>query len=188
MVMEKAAAAPVVKIRDVLLTEEQIRERVGELAEAISRDYAGQGEVLLIGVLRGAFIFLADLVRRLRIPARIDFIAVSSYAQTTVTTGAVRLVMDVRTDIAGRHVIIVEDIVDSGYTLRYLRETLSARRPASLKACALVQKPDCLKVPVEVDYLGFDIPDVWVVGYGLDCLDQHRGLPYIAAVEPVEKG
>lgn len=170
-----------VHIRETLLSEEKIRGRVRELADQISHDHAGH-EVLLVGVLRGAFIFLADLVRVLRVPSKIDFIAVSSYGKG-IESGAVRLVMDLREDIAGRHVILVEDIVDSGRTLTYLREMLSARHPASLQICALVRKPDCLKVDLPVDYLGFDIPNVWIVGYGLDCMDEYRGLPYIAAVE-----
>lgn len=172
-----------ITIRETLLTEDQIQARVHELADRISQEYAGR-EVLLVGVLRGSFIFLADLARRLKIPVAIDFIALSSYERTLEATGAVRLVMDLRSDIAGRHVIVVEDIVDSGYTLRYLLDNLAARKPASLRTCALVSKPGCRKVDVPVDYLGFDIPDVWVVGYGLDCFDQHRNLPYIAAVEP----
>jgi hypoxanthine phosphoribosyltransferase len=172
-----------VEIRETLLSEAQIQARVRELAERISRDYADRSEVLLVGVLRGAFIFLADLCRQLSIPVKIDFIAVSSYGMTTESTGAVRLILDVRSDIAARHVIVVEDIVDRGYTLRYLREMLAARKPASLRTCALVRKPDRLLVDVQVDYLGFDIPDVWVVGYGLDCMDQYRHLPVIAAVE-----
>lgn len=170
-----------VHIRETLLSEEKIRGRVRELADQISHDHAGH-EVLLVGVLRGAFIFLADLVRVLTVPSKIDFIAVSSYGKG-IESGAVRLVMDLREDIAGRHVILVEDIVDSGRTLTYLREMLSARHPASLQICALVRKPDCLKVDLPVDYLGFDIPNVWIVGYGLDCMDEYRGLPYIAAVE-----
>jgi hypoxanthine phosphoribosyltransferase len=170
-----------IQIRETLLSEEAIRSRVRELADQISRDHAGH-EVLLVGVLRGAFIFLADLVRELRIPSKIDFIAVSSYGKG-LESGAVRLIMDLREDISGRHVILVEDIVDSGRTLAYLREMLSARHPASLQICALVRKPECLKIDVPVDYLGFDLPNVWVVGYGLDCMDEHRGLPYIAAVE-----
>jgi len=170
-----------IHLRETLLSEETIRSRVRELADRISSEHAGH-EVLLIGVLRGAFIFLADLVRVLAVPSKIDFIAVSSYGKG-LESGAVRLVMDLREDIAGRHVILVEDIVDSGRTLTYLRQMLSARRPASLQICALVRKPDCLEVELPVDYLGFDIPNVWVVGYGLDCMDEYRGLPYVAAVE-----
>jgi hypoxanthine phosphoribosyltransferase len=173
-----------IEIGETLLQREVIRRRVGELAAEISRDYKDAGEVLLVGVLRGAFIFLSDLARRVTVPAKIDFIALSSYQGTTEATGAVRLIMDLRADIAGQHVIVVEDIVDTGYTLRYLLDMLAARRPASLATCALTRKPGRARVDVKVDYLGFDIPDVWVVGYGLDCLDEHRGLPYIARVEP----
>jgi len=176
-----------VPIRETLLTEEEIRHRVGELAGRISDDYRGVPELLLAGVLRGAFIFLADLARRITVPTTIDFIAVTSYGQNTRSTGAVRLVQDLRSDIAGRHVLIVEDIVDTGHTLAYLLEMLRARNPASLATCALVRKPGSLEVDVTVDYLGFDIPDVWVVGYGLDCRDEHRALPHIAVVEPSEE-
>jgi hypoxanthine phosphoribosyltransferase len=166
----------------VLISEEAIRKRVGELARRISSDYAEAGEVLLVGVLRGCFIFLADLARRLTIDRRIDFIAVSSYDYQPSTPGAVRLIMDLRTEIADCHVLIVEDIVDSGRTLQYLGNLLRGRRPASLKTCALLRKPDRLTEFVQVDYLGFDIPDVWVVGYGLDYADQGRALPYIGAL------
>jgi hypoxanthine phosphoribosyltransferase len=174
-----------VQLRETLLSQERIRDRVRELAGRISQDHEGH-EVLLVGVLRGAFIFLADLVRELRIPSQIDFIAVSSYGKTTESTGAVRLVMDLREDIAGRHVILVEDILDTGYTLRYLLDLLAARHPASLQVCALVRKARPLKVEVPVDYLGFEIPDRWVVGYGLDCMDRYRGLPWVAEVEVTE--
>jgi hypoxanthine phosphoribosyltransferase len=177
-----------VTIRDVLISEDEIRAKVEEIARRIDRDYRDAGGILLVGVLRGAFIFLADLCRRLTVPVKIDFIALSSYERSLETSGAVRLVMDLRSDIAGRHVLVVEDIVDSGYTMRYLIDSLAARHPASVKVCALVRKPQRLKVDVPVDYLGFDIPDVWVVGYGLDCLDEHRNLPYIAAVEPPAEG
>jgi hypoxanthine phosphoribosyltransferase len=166
----------------VLISEEAIRNRVGELARRISTDYAGVDEVLLVGVLRGCFIFLADLARQLEVDRRIDFIAVSSYDSEPATPGAVRLIMDLRTEIAGRHVLIVEDIVDSGRTLRYLGNLLRSRRPASLKTCALLRKPDRLRETVQIDYLGFDIPDFWVVGYGLDYADQNRALPYIGVV------
>ncbi|HSF19782.1 MAG TPA: hypoxanthine phosphoribosyltransferase [Vicinamibacteria bacterium] len=169
---------------EILISEAEIKARVEEIARRISADYADASELYLIGVLRGAFIFLADLSRRLTVPRRVDFIAISSYEDESTTGGAVRLVMDVRAPIEGQHVLIVEDIVDTGYTLEYLRQTLSARKPASLKTCALLQKPDRLQVPSEVDYLGFTIPDRWVVGYGLDYADQFRTLPYIGVVEP----
>ncbi len=166
----------------VLISEEAIRQRVAELASQISADYADADELVMVGVLRGAFMFLADLSRRLSIPRRIDFIALSTYGTTTETQGAVRLVMDLRVNVVGRHVLVVEDIVDSGYTLRYLMEMLSARGPRSIKSCALVRKPAGRKVDVRVDYLGFEIPDVWAVGYGLDYKDQFRALPYIGQV------
>ncbi|MGA8260365.1 MAG: hypoxanthine phosphoribosyltransferase [Arenicellales bacterium] len=169
---------------EVLITEEQIDKRVAEFAEQVSRDYAGKGELVLVGVLKGAFILLADLSRRLSIPRRVEFIALSSYGQTSISTGAVRLIMDLRSDIEGKHVLIVEDIVDTGHTLHYLISLLKARRPASLKTCVLVRKSDRAEVDVGVDYLGFDIPDVWVVGYGLDYAEQYRTLPYIGILQP----
>jgi hypoxanthine phosphoribosyltransferase len=167
----------------VLISEDDIRRRVDELAAAISRDYAGAAEVLLVGVLRGSFIFLADLARRLTVPCRVDFIAVSSYGDST-TGGEVRLILDVRTSVQGRHVIVVEDIVDTGSTLTYLLRTFGARQPASLKTCVLTRKPEGREVDVQVDYLGFDIPDAWVVGYGLDIADRYRTLPFIGVVDP----
>ncbi len=167
----------------VLVPESKIQQRVAELAAEISRDYEGE-EVLLVGVLRGCFIFLADLARRLTIPRRIDFISVQSYKGAA--SGAVRLIMDVRSDIEGKHVLIVEDIIDSGQTLDYLIGTLRARRPASLRTCVFVRKERQPAVDVAVDYLGLEIPDVWVVGYGLDYADRHRALPYIAAIEAKE--
>ncbi|GMR22647.1 MAG: hypoxanthine phosphoribosyltransferase [Acidobacteriota bacterium] len=171
---------------EVLLSEEAILDRVTELATQISDDYKAEGveDVYMLGVLRGAFIFLADLSRRLTIPRRVDFIALSSYDDASTTSGAVRLVLDVRAPLRGKHVLVVEDIVDSGKTLEYLLRTLNAREPASLKTCVLLQKPDRLEVPVSVDYLGFTIPDKWVVGYGLDYTDQYRTLPYIGVVQP----
>ena len=170
---------------ETLISEARIQARVGELAAQIDRDYAGARDLLLVGVLRGAFIFLADLSRRLAVPHAVDFIALSSYdGDSTDPSGAVRLIMDLRFNVAGRHVLVVEDIVDSGYTLSYLLHNFAAREPASLKACALVRKPDRARVEVPLDYLGFDIPDVWVVGYGLDWNDRYRTLPYIGVVEP----
>lgn len=168
----------------VLISAEQIRRRVEELARQISLDYAGKGQLTLVGVLKGAFMFLADLSRELRVPRLIDFIALSSYGRGGAESGAVRLLMDVRESLEGRHVLIVEDIVDTGRTLRYLTGLLEARGPASIRTCALVRKQARQEVDVSIEYLGFDIPDVWVVGYGLDYAEQHRTLPYIGVIEP----
>jgi hypoxanthine phosphoribosyltransferase len=170
----------------VLLSEEVIAARVRELASQISEDYGQVGSLLLVGVLRGCYMFLADLSRRLTIPSRIDFIAVSSYGQST-TSGAVRLIMDLRSDIAGQHVLIVEDIIDTGRTLEYLTRLLRARRPASLKTCSLLLKEQSIRLGIRVDYLGFTIPDDWLVGYGLDCADRFRALPYIASLSPATR-
>jgi hypoxanthine phosphoribosyltransferase len=164
----------------VLFTEEAIRRRVDELAQRISRDYAGKGGVLLVGVLKGAFIFLADLSRRMTVPRRVDFVAASSYGDKTVSSGEVRLVLDLRGDIRGRHVIVVEDIVDTGSTLAYLLGLFRARGPASLKTCSLLRKS---KGGPAVDYVGFEIEDEWVVGYGLDYADEFRTLPHIAVLQ-----
>ena len=166
-----------------LLTEQEIAARVTELAATISRDYRGQGEIVLVGVLKGAFIFLADLARRLTIPRQLDFIAVSTYPDTATDPAAVRLILDLRIDIADRHVLVVEDIVDTGRTLSYLQRTLAARRPASLKSCVFLSKPTRHVIEVTPDYLGFEIPDRWVVGYGLDHADHHRTLPYIGQID-----
>ena len=170
----------------VLLDEPTIQNRVQEMADEISADYHGirNEDFLLVGVLKGSFIFLADLARRLTVPHRVDFIALSSYADKAESTGAVRLIMDTRADVAGRHVLIVEDILDTGYTLRYLYRLFEAREPASLRTAALLSKPDRHEVEVPLHYLGFSIPDVWVVGYGLDFSDRFRTLPYIAALKP----
>lgn len=168
----------------VLITQEEIGQRVDELAAQISKDYTGKGAVVLIAVLKGAFIFLADLARRLTIPRTIEFIALSSYETGSVSSGAVRLVMDLRESIEGKHVLVVEDIVDTGRTLAYLVDLLKTREPASVRTCALVRKKYRHEVDVAIDYLGFDIPDEWVVGYGLDYAEQHRTLPYIGVVKP----
>jgi hypoxanthine phosphoribosyltransferase len=170
-----------------LISERRIAERVAELARQISADYADVDELLLVGVLRGAFIFLADLARRLDVPCSVDFMALSHYEHGSTPTAGVRLIMDLRVPIAGRHVLLVEDIVDSGETLAYLRRMLEARRPASLKICALTRKPDRLTSEVRLDYVGFDIPDAWVVGYGLDYDNRFRTLPYIGVLKPTEK-
>lgn len=166
-----------------LISEADIQRRVRELAVEISRDYAGE-EVTLIGVLKGAFIFLSDLARHLTIPNTIEFMAVSSYGMGTTSSGAVRVLMDLRRSIEGRHVLIVEDIVDTGLTLHYLLELLHTREPASLKTCALVRKKERHEVEIAIDYLGFDIPNVWVVGYGLDYAEGYRALPFIGVIDP----
>jgi len=168
----------------VLISEEEIQSRVLELAAQISDDYDSGDDLVMVGVLKGSFIFLADLARRLTIPRTIEFIAVSSYGNGSRSTGAVRLVMDVRGNIAGKHVLIVEDIVDTGHTLKYLIGMLESHLPASVKTCALVRKAERAEVDVDVDYLGFDIGDEWVVGYGLDYAEQNRTLPYIGVISP----
>ena len=169
----------------VLLSEDQIAARVDELATQIDADYADAGQLVLIGVLKGSFIFLSDLARRLTIPHRIEFIAVSSYGdRASDQAESVRLLMDVRHPIEGAPVMLVEDIVDTGHTLVYLQRLLQARDPASLATCTLLHKPDRTEAVTKIDYLGFTIPDVWVVGYGLDYAEQHRTLPYIGELPP----
>ena len=168
----------------VLISEETISAKISELARTISSDYAGVDDLMMVGVLKGSFIFLADLSRRLTIPRSVDFMALSTYGNSTQTDGAVRMIMDLRRNVAGRHVLVVEDIVDTGYTISYLLRALATRQPASLKTCVLVHKPDRRKVPVQIDYLGFEIPDVWVVGFGLDWSERFRTLPFIGVVEP----
>jgi hypoxanthine phosphoribosyltransferase len=165
----------------ILISPEQIEERVAQLARIISSDYQEDDKLYIIGILKGAFIFLADLTRRLEISHTVDFMALSSYGKTT-TTGAVRILMDLREPIEGQNVLIVEDIVDTGNTLSYLHKILKGRNPASIHTCVLLHKiRDKIEVPLE--YVGFEIPDVWVVGYGLDFADRHRTLPYIGQLK-----
>lgn len=165
-----------------LISREALEKRVAELAEAIDRDYQGK-DLLVIGILKGAFMFMADLVRRISMPLAIDFMAVASYGSSTKTSGVVRIIKDLDKSVSGRHVLLVEDIVDSGLTLRYLIDSLGARGAASIKTCILLDKPDRRKVEVPVDYLGFEIPDVFVVGYGMDHDEHYRHLPYLARLE-----
>jgi len=169
------------EIERILVTQEQIEQRVAELARQINQDYASVERLYIIGILKGAFIFLADLTRHLTIPHAVDFMALSSYGKTTVS-GAVRILMDVREPLEGQHVLIVEDIVDSGHTLNYLTHLINNRKPASLRTCVLVRKQRN-GIDVTVDYRGFTIPDVWVVGYGLDYADRFRTLPYVAELK-----
>jgi hypoxanthine phosphoribosyltransferase len=170
-------------IESVLLTEEQVQGKVRDLAAQISKDYAGR-DVLLVGVLKGAFILMADLARHLTVPHEFDFMAVSSYGSATQTSGVVRILKDLDREIQGRDVLIVEDIIDSGLTLNYLLKNLRSRRPATLEVCALLYKPEQLKADIEVKYAGFDIPSVFVVGYGLDYAERYRNLPFVGTLKP----
>lgn len=171
-------------VAEILIEEEDLQARIRELARDIGEDYSGTDDLLLICVLKGAFVFLADLSRALERPHHLDFMGVSSYGSGTESSGAVRIVMDLKQDIAGRHVLIVEDIIDSGRTLDYMRRILMARSPASMRICSLLSKPSRREVDVPVDYLGFEIPDEFVVGYGLDFDEIYRNLPFIAILKP----
>lgn len=170
-------------IDTVLITEAEISAKIGELAAAVSTDYDDR-EILLVGILKGAVMFMSDLARALTRPAEMEFMAVSSYGSTPSTamssSGVVRILKDLDRDIAGRHVLVVEDIVDSGLTLSWLLRNLSGRGPASLEVVALLRKPDAVKVDVPIRYLGFDIPNEFVVGYGLDFAERYRDLPFVA--------
>ena len=170
----------------VLLDEETLRARTEALAEQISRDYAGlrNEDFVLVGVLKGSFIFLADLARRLTVPHRVDFIALSSYTDATDVPGAVRMIMDTRAAISGRHVLIVEDILDTGITLSNLVPMLKMRNPNSVKICTILDKPSRRKADIAPDYEGFAVPDEFVVGYGLDYDEKYRNLPYIGVLKP----
>lgn len=168
----------------VLIPRERIAARVDELAAQVSADHANAGEILLVGVLRGAFIFLADLSRRLTVPRAVDFIALSRYEHGTQPAGSVRLMMDLRVNVAGRHVVVVEDIVDSGQTLAWLVGMLRSRGAAAVRTCVLARKARTQEVAVTADYVGFELPDAWVVGYGLDWNGQYRTLPDICLLEP----
>lgn len=165
----------------ILVDEDAIQQRVSELAEQISKDYHGKGSIVLVGILKGSYMFMADLARRLTIPHYIDFMALSSYGAST-QSGAVRVLLDLRAEIYNKHVLIVEDIVDTGNTIHYLQMMLNARKPASLKTVVLTQKAG-KAADIKVDYLGFEIPDVWVVGYGLDYAERHRTWPFIAELK-----
>jgi len=164
-------------IEQVLLTEEQIAVRVRELGKEISRDYAGK-DLVLVGILRGAVVFLADLYRQISIPAGMDFVAISSYGKEALSSGVVRILKDLDEVVESRHVLLVEDIVDSGLTLQYLMDNV-----ASLRVCTLLDKPSRRQVPVELDYVGFQVPDEFLVGYGLDYSQRYRNLPYIAVLK-----
>lgn len=170
-------------IERVLLTEEQLRDRVKELGAQISADYAGKDPVL-ISVLRGSFIFMADLARQVQPFCRVDFMAVSSYGSGTVSSGQVNIQKDLTESIEGKDIIVVEDILDSGNTLYYLLQVLQARNPASIKLVTLLDKPERRVKPIQADYVGFTVPDEFVVGYGLDYNERYRNLPYIGVLKP----
>ncbi|WP_018702546.1 hypoxanthine phosphoribosyltransferase [Anaeromusa acidaminophila] len=170
-------------IERVLLSEEELQQRVRELGEEISKEYAGK-EILMIGVLRGAVMFMADLARAIDVPVMIDFMAVSSYGTSTSSSGIVRILKDLDEEVAGKHVLIVEDIIDSGLTLSYLVDNIKSRQPASVRICTLLNKPERRKVDLEVNYNGFTVPDEFVVGYGLDYAEKYRNLPFIGILKP----
>lgn len=171
------------EIVKVLLTEDQIHDRLKEMAAQIDADYAGR-DLLLVGVLRGAIMVMADLARYLHSRVEMDWMAVSSYGKSTVSSGVVRILKDLDTDITGRNVLIVEDIIDSGLTLDWLVNNLQSRNPASVRIATLLRKPDTLKVAVDVKYIGFDIPPEFVVGFGLDYAEKYRNLPFVATLAP----
>ena len=170
-------------IEQVLLTAEDIKRRVAEIGEQITQDYSGR-DLLLVGVLKGAFVFMADLSRHIRLPLEFDFMAVSSYGAATQTSGVVRILKDLDHEILGRNVLIVEDIVDSGLTLSYLMKNLRTRKPASLEVCTLMQKTGVQQVPLDIRYKAFEIPPVFVVGYGLDYGERFRNLPLVGTLRP----
>lgn len=170
-------------IEETLLDAEAIRRRVAELAGEIERDYAGR-RLLLVGVLKGAILFLVDLARELKLPVEMDFMAISSYGASTRSSGVVRILKDLDESVEGKDVLVVEDIVDTGLTLKYIIENLETRNPQSIRICALLSKSGARQVEVPVDYVGFEIPNRFVVGYGLDYAERYRNLPYIGVLKP----
>ena len=170
-------------LKEILVTAEDMDRRLGEMAEQIDRDYAGR-ELLIVGVLRGAVMVMADLSRKLHTPIEMDWMAVSSYGSGTKSSGVVRILKDLDQDVAGRHVLIVEDIIDSGLTLSWLLRNLATRGPRSLRVCTLLRKPDAMRADIDLAHIGFDNPDEFVVGYGLDYDERYRDLPYIGTLDP----
>jgi hypoxanthine phosphoribosyltransferase len=175
-------------ISTVLITSEQIQDKVAELAELIAADHRDAGDhepdLVLVGVLKGAVMFMTDLARALPVPTQLEFMAVSSYGSSTSSSGVVRILKDLDRDISGRRVLIVEDIIDSGLTLSWLRKNLESRGPASLDVVTLLRKPEAAKLDVDIAYVGFDIPNEFVVGFGLDYAERYRDLPYIGTLDP----
>ena len=171
------------EIEQVLITEQEISDKIAQLAKSIDEDYRGK-ELLLVGVLKGAVMVMADLARALETPVSMEFMAVSSYGNSTSSSGVVRILKDLDREIADKHVLVVEDIIDSGLTLNWLLRNMRSRGPASVEVCALLRKPDAAKVNVPVRYVGFDIPAEFVVGYGLDYLERYRDLPFVGRLRP----
>jgi len=170
-------------LKEILITPEQLQQRIAELAAQIDADYADR-ELLLVGVLKGAVMVMADLARAIHLPAEMDWMAVSSYGSGTQSSGVVRILKDLDTDITGRHVLVVEDIIDSGLTLSWLVGNLASRGPASVRVCVLLRKPTAAQIKVDVAYTGFDIDDAFVVGYGLDYAERYRNLPFVGTLAP----
>ena len=170
-------------IKSILISEEEIAKRVKELGKQLAEDYKGK-ELLVVGILKGCMLFLSDLVRTIDLPLTLDFMVVSSYGATTKSSGVVRIVKDLEREIEGKDVLIVEDIVDTGLTLSYLVENFKARNPKSVKVCSLLDKPDRRKAQVDIQYIGFKIPDEFVVGYGLDYGENYRNLPFVCVLKP----
>jgi len=170
-------------VKEVLISEEQIQEKVNEIAGKISKKYEGK-PLLVIGVLKGANVFVADLIRKITIPMILDFMAISSYGASTQSSGAVKILKDLDEDIKGMHVVVVEDIIDTGLTLSYLTKNLASRGAVSIEICTLLDKPERRTAPIEVHYKGFDIPDEFVVGYGIDFAEKYRNLPYVGILKP----
>ncbi|MFV0533424.1 MAG: hypoxanthine phosphoribosyltransferase [Cumulibacter sp.] len=171
------------EIEKVVISEQEIKEKTAELAQQIAADYQGK-ELLLVGVLKGAVMFMSDFARALPLPVELEFMAVSSYGSSTSSSGIVRILKDLDKDITGKHVLVVEDIIDSGLTLSWLLKNLGARNPASIEVVSLLRKPDAVKVEVPVKYIGFDIPNEFVVGYGLDYAERYRDMPFIGILKP----
>lgn len=173
---------PTSKQPKILIPEVKLQARLSEVAQEIAHDYAGR-EIVAVCILKGSFIFFSDIIRKIDLPMSCEFLGVSSYGSKMVSSGEVKMTLDLNDPIEGKHVIVFEDIVDSGLTLSYIMNLLKSRRPASIKSCALLMKPECLKTEIDVDYLGFKIGKEFVVGYGIDYAGQHRGLPYIGFID-----
>lgn len=178
-----AVKPPKCILEDVILTEDQIRRRVAELGEAITAKYERHGRLVVVGVLKGSVIFMVDLIRRITLPCTFDFVQTSSYGNETTSVGDVQLLKDITMSLEGERVLLVDDILDTGYTMSYLIKHLNGKRPASIKTCVLLDKAGRRKVDVKADWVGFTIPNVFVVGYGLDCAEYYRDLPHVASVK-----